>query len=126
MRTQLFVYGTLMTGLRLNWLLRACGATLRGPAAITGYRMVNRGHCPGIVPFWPVNPDHAIKGEVWEVPALFVWVLDFVEHAYIRTRTRTADRRMAEVYELIPGEDWEELPVVANGDWRTVKAEVAR
>jgi gamma-glutamylcyclotransferase (GGCT)/AIG2-like uncharacterized protein YtfP len=69
--TYLFIYGTLMPGLRLETQMH--GARFMGPAQVPG-RLVDVGRFPGLL-----LGDGQVTGEVYEVDAAHLALLDVVE-----------------------------------------------
>ena len=69
--TYLFIYGTLMPGLRLEAQMH--GARFMGPAQVPG-RVVDVGRFPGLL-----LGDGQVTGEVYEVDAAHLVRLDVVE-----------------------------------------------
>ena len=69
--TYLFIYGTLMPGLRLEAEMH--GARFMGPAQVPG-RLVDVGRFPGLL-----LGDGQVTGEVYEVDAAHLVRLDVVE-----------------------------------------------
>jgi gamma-glutamylcyclotransferase (GGCT)/AIG2-like uncharacterized protein YtfP len=69
--TYLFIYGTLMPGLRLETQMH--GARFMGPAQVPG-RLVDVGRFPGLL-----LGDGQVTGEVYEVDAAHLARLDVVE-----------------------------------------------
>jgi len=69
--TYLFIYGTLMPGLRLEAQMH--GARFVGPAQVAG-RLVDVGRFPGLL-----LGDGQVNGEVYEVDAAHLVRLDVVE-----------------------------------------------
>lgn len=71
MKQTLFIYGTLMPGLRLEAEMH--GARFMGPAHVPG-RLVDVGRYPGLL-----QGDGSVSGEVYEVDAAHLARLDAVE-----------------------------------------------
>ncbi len=71
MKHALFIYGTLMPGLRLEAEMH--GARFMGPAQVPG-RLVDVGRYPGLL-----QGDGSVSGEVYEVDAAHLARLDAVE-----------------------------------------------
>ena len=71
MKHAIFIYGTLLPGLRLEAEMH--GARLLGPAHIAG-RLIDVGHYPGLL-----QGDGPVTGEVYEVDDAHLTRLDGVE-----------------------------------------------
>jgi gamma-glutamylcyclotransferase (GGCT)/AIG2-like uncharacterized protein YtfP len=89
----LFIYGTLMPGLRLEAQMQ--GARFVGPAQVPG-RLVDVGRYPGLL-----QGDGQVTGEVYEVDDAHLVRLDEVEGVVPGDRTAS--------------QYWREKVIVANG-----------
>lgn len=117
----LFVYGTLMQGMRNNQYLEK--ATLRGPAQTKSeYELVSNGSIPVARP-----GTESIKGEVYEVDDETLANLDVVEEVqsdlYDRTEIELADGTTAIAYlggdRMFATDTWDH---VLNGDYKALVA----
>jgi gamma-glutamylcyclotransferase (GGCT)/AIG2-like uncharacterized protein YtfP len=132
--TRVFVYGSLMTGLHNNRLLREGGARLVGPATIPAgrYAMVSLCGFPGLVDaHWrEQGAASPIVGEVWEVDAMTLVRLDRlegVEDGFYRRDWVPAvetiggdedDPTRVHVYVLRDGDQYDGAGLVPSNDWR--------
>jgi gamma-glutamylcyclotransferase (GGCT)/AIG2-like uncharacterized protein YtfP len=132
--TRVFVYGSLMTGLHNNRLLREGGARLVGPATIPAgrYAMVSLGAFPGLVDArWrDQGAASPIVGEIWEVDAMTLVRLDRlegVEGGFYRRDWVPAvetvggdedDPTRVHIYVLCDGDQYDGDRLVPANDWR--------
>jgi gamma-glutamylcyclotransferase (GGCT)/AIG2-like uncharacterized protein YtfP len=115
----LFVYGTLMQGMRNHQYLEK--ATLRGPAQTKPeYELVTNGSIPAAKP-----GSESVKGEVYEVDDEMLASLDVLEEVqsdlYDRTEIELADGTKAIAYlggdRMFATDIWEHVP---NGDYKAL------
>lgn len=132
--TRVFVYGSLMTGLHNNRLLREGGARLVGPASIPAgrYAMVSLGGIPGLVDArWREQGAVApIVGEIWAVDAMTLVRLDRLEgvdRGFYRRDWVPAvetvggdedDPTRVHVYVLQDGDRYDHARLVPSNDWK--------
>jgi gamma-glutamylaminecyclotransferase len=118
--TRLFVYGSLMAGLRFADLLD--GATFAGPATTREtYTLIDLGPYPAASPSGP----SVLQGEVYVVDPPTLARVDRLEghpDLYERHQRPLSDGTSAWLYEARI-ERWEpgsldDRPAVPNGDWR--------
>jgi len=109
-----FVYGTLKHGHGLNQVLIQGGAKFLGGGYIDGIRLYSWGICPAA---FPGSPDDRAWGEIYEVDAALLGVLDRIEASYEREQ-RTAVIMEGSV-NLSPVTAWIYVGVIApvGGAW---------
>ena len=117
----LFIYGTLMPGLRLAAQMR--GAERLGAAQVRG-RLVDVGHYPGLLP-----GDGLVSGEVWQVSDSQLARLDAVEEMvpgdraaslYWRARVTVLEGALAgqRVWTYVYNRPADGLTHIPHGDYR--------
>lgn len=107
MKYKVFVYGTLMKGMRNHYYLK--DSTYLGIDEIEGYTMYNIGSYPGIV-----KGLDKIKGEVYEVTQETLDMMDALEgegYLYIRETIMT---RYGETYVYVYNKSIDNLVVLPN------------
>jgi gamma-glutamylcyclotransferase (GGCT)/AIG2-like uncharacterized protein YtfP len=125
----LFIYGTLLPGLRLQAQMQ--GAQRLGPARVLG-RLVDVGRYPGLLP-----GDGLVSGEVYRVSEAQLARLDQVEDMvpgdraasqYWRERVTVLDGALAgqPVWTYVYNRPVEGLVPIAHGDYRRYIREVER
>jgi gamma-glutamylcyclotransferase (GGCT)/AIG2-like uncharacterized protein YtfP len=125
----LFIYGTLMPGLRLQAEMH--GAERLGPARVPG-RLVDVGHYPGLL-----HGDGLVTGEVYRVSDAQLARLDAVEDMvagdraasqYWRERVQVRDGALAgqQVWTYVYNRPLDGLTPIAHGDYRRYIREIGR
>ena len=125
----LFIYGTLMPGLRLQAEMH--GAERLGPARVPG-RLVDVGHYPGLL-----HGDGLVTGEVYRVSDAQLARLDAVEDMvagdraasqYWRERVQVRDGALAgqQVWTYVYNRPVDGLTPIAHGDYRRYIREIGR
>ena len=125
----LFIYGTLMPGLRLEAEMQ--GAQPLGPARVQG-RLVDVGRYPGLIP-----GEGLVTGEVYRVDDAQLARLDEVEDVvpgdravsqYWRERVLVQDGTLAgqQVWTYVYNRPIDGLTPIAHGDYRRYIREVGR
>ena len=125
----LFIYGTLMPGLRLEAEMQ--GAQPLGPARVQG-RLVDVGRYPGLIP-----GEGLVTGEVYRVDDAQLARLDEVEDVvpgdravsqYWRERVLVQDGTLAgqQVWTYVYNQPIDGLTPIAHGDYRRYIREVGR
>ena len=107
MKYKVFVYGTLMKGMRNHYYLK--DSTYLGIDEIEGYTMYNIGSYPGIV-----KGSDKIKGEVYEVTQETLDLMDALEgegYLYIRETVMT---KYGETYVYVYNKSIDNLVVLPN------------
>lgn len=115
---KVFTYGSLMTGMGNHHVMKRAGGQLVGPAKIKG-RM--RAYCSGF-PGVNDNSDRWVTGEVYEVPAEGIAVLDQLEGegSFYHRKTVTTDQGVeVQAYFLEPKDM--QGPLIESGNWREYK-----
>ncbi len=126
---ELFIYGTLMPGLRLQAEMQ--GAERLGPARVPG-RLVDVGRYPGLL-----HGQGLVAGEVYRVSEAHLARLDDVEEMvtgdrgasqYWRERVQVHDGALAgqQVWTYIYNRPTDGLTPIAHGDYRRYIREVGR
>lgn len=96
--TNIFVYGTLMSGQRAHHILEGC--TLLGTWLLQDYAMYNLGNYPGIVE----KEGKCVIGEVYTIPKALLIPMDEYEeegslyHRRTVTVTKGAERLEVQAY----------------------------
>jgi gamma-glutamylcyclotransferase (GGCT)/AIG2-like uncharacterized protein YtfP len=125
----LFIYGTLMPGLRLEAEMH--GAERRGPARVSG-RLVDVGRYPGLL-----HGEGTVTGEVYRVSDAQLAQLDAVEEMvpgdraasqYWRERVQVLEGPLAgqPVWTYVYNRPVDGLTPIAHGDYRRYIREVGR
>ena len=125
----LFIYGTLMPGLRLQAEMH--GAERLGPARVPG-RLVDVGRYPGLL-----HGDGLVTGEVYRVNDAQLARLDAVEDMvagdraasqYWRERVQVRDGALAgqQVWTYVYNLPVDGLTPIAHGDYRRYIREIGR
>ena len=125
----LFIYGTLMPGLRLEAEMH--GAERLGPARVPG-RLVDVGHYPGLL-----HGEGTVTGEVYRVSDAQLASLDEVEEMvpgdrpasqYWREQVTVLEGALAgqPVWTYVYNQPAEGLTPIAHGDYRRYIREVGR
>ena len=125
----LFIYGTLMPGLRLQAEMH--GAERLGPARVPG-RLVDVGRYPGLL-----HGDGLVTGEVYRVNDAQLARLDAVEDMvagdraasqYWRERVQVRDGALAgqQVWTYVYNRPVDGLTPIAHGDYRRYIREIGR
>ena len=125
----LFIYGTLMPGLRLQAEMH--GAERLGPARVPG-RLVDVGRYPGLL-----HGDGLVTGEVYRVSDAQLARLDAVEDMvvgdraasqYWRERVQVRDGALAgqQVWTYVYNLPVDGLTPIAHGDYRRYIREIGR
>ena len=115
------VYGTLLNGFGNHRLLEA--SRFLGHSQVVGFDMYSLGGFPVIV---PADHERAIKTEVYEVDDRVMSSLDMLEgypNFYNRQQVEVMTDegvKAAWIY-FMQEPPYEELHLVANGDWRAFK-----
>ena len=105
MKKKIFVYGTLMKGMRNHYYLK--DSTYLGVDEIEGYTMYNIGSYPGIV-----KGSDRIKGEVYEVTQETLDMMDALEgEGYLYLR-ETINTKYGEAYVYVYNKSIDELIVL--------------
>ena len=126
---ELFIYGTLMPGLRLEAEMH--GAERLGPARVPG-RLVDVGRYPGLL-----HGDGLVTGEVYRVNDAQLARLDAVEDMvagdraasqYWRERVQVRDGALAgqQVWTYVYNLPVDGLTPIAHGDYRRYIREIGR
>ena len=126
---ELFIYGTLMPGLRLEAEMQ--GAERLGPARVPG-RLVDVGRYPGLL-----HGEGLVNGEVYRVSDAQLAHLDEVEEMvpgdrgasqYWRERVTVQDGALAgqQVWAYVYNLPVDGLTPIAHGDYRRYIREVGR
>lgn len=121
---KVFVYGTLKQGFRLHRVLMENGrnSVFLGEDTICGFKMLNLGAFPGIVP--TSDPMDTVFGEVYVVSDETLEVLDDVEGVpYLYTRESVvteAGRHEVFVYQFARATEksMKDYDVVEGGEWK--------
>lgn len=120
MKTKVFVYGSLLSGLSNHRLLNGSRLIGAGRAA-GGFRMVSFGGYPGVYG-WDDGTD--LPGELYEVTAETLQRLDRLESngSFYQRAERTVmiggEEHTAWVYLLMHPDRYGDLQIVDGNDWR--------
>jgi gamma-glutamylcyclotransferase (GGCT)/AIG2-like uncharacterized protein YtfP len=132
--TLVFTYGTLMTGMPNNRVIKQRGNRCLGPAmAHGGWRLLDLGAYPGLI---DSDEPGVIAGELWEVDDLTMADLDRLEcvpwlYQRCTVEVLVGDKRLtavAYVYNqrgndrdqpLVPGNDWRVHREASRGEMMT-------
>ena len=125
----LFIYGTLLPGLRLQAAMQ--GAERLGPASVPG-RLVDVGRYPGLLP-----GEGVVAGEVYRVDEVQLARLDAVEEMlpgdraasqYWREPVQVLEGALAgqQVWTYVYNRPAEALTPIVHGDYRRYIREVGR
>lgn len=110
---RVFVYGSLLSGLRLNPCLQT--SKFISKDSISGYSLYDLGSFPGIV-----RGTGKVVGEVYEISLDVLKELDRVEqngYLYIRSLIKTDGGKEVFVYEM-NNEIFEMTTIIPSGDWK--------
>ena len=112
---KIFVYGTLMSGCKNNWIMKQIGGKfIRFAATRNEFTLLDLGAFPGIVE----RGENEVQGELWEISDDNLFYLDrleFTPYMYKRVEITLDDDDKVETYVYVYDTDGEEIE---SGDWK--------